>query len=129
MAKDPAFLFYPGDCLQDIQFLNDAQAGVYMRIICSHMKNICLTQPRLNQFTINLTEPEKSGIVEILTEVKGGYCVEWVVDSIGKRKKYSESRRKNRQGNICKSYVPHMENENENVIIDVNTKENRVEIA
>lgn len=66
--------------------------------------------------------------MQVLQKVTGGFQIKWVADSILKRREYSESRRKNREGkgkkstqksdNTSQSYVPHMENaiENENEI-------------
>lgn len=72
----------------------------------------------------------------ILAPRPGGFCIPWVVDSIEKRRDYSESRRKNREGktvkkpnNISSSYVPHMENENEIVNEDINTIEDKIKNA
>lgn len=133
MAKDPAFLFYPGDYLRDTQTLSEKSQVAYDRIICEHMRNICISKKQLKFFTKRLTDDEIDELMFVLSEVEGGYQIEWVAESISKRKAYSESRRKNRKGNnekdmnnISKTYVKHMENEieNENVIINGNKKEN-----
>ena len=119
MANDPAFLFYPGDYLRDTQCLSEAAQVAYDRIMCEHMRNICITQAQLDFFTKRLTSDQKSEIVMILRPAGNGFCIPWVVDSITKRREYSESRRKNRKSNpdkpkkISQSYVPHMDNENE----------------
>ena len=131
MAKDPAFLFYPGDYLKDTQMLSEKSQVAYDRIMCEHMRNICITQQQLKFFTKRLNPEEVEEIKMVLTEVKGGYQIEWVAESISKRKAYSESRRKNREGkprktkkNISKTYVKHMENEIENEIIIKGEEEN-----
>lgn len=124
MASDPAFLFYPGDYLRDTQCLSEAVQVAYDRIICEHMRNICISQQQLNFFTKRLNDDQKKELLSVLKKVNGGYQIQWVAESIEKRRNYSDSRRKNREGkqkhmpNISKSYVPHMENENviENVI-------------
>lgn len=120
MANDPAFLFYPGDYLRDTQCLSEASQVAYDRIMCEHMRNICISQAQLDFFTKRLTSDQKSEVMMILRPAEGGFCIPWVVDSITKRREYSESRRKNRTStkekvkNISKSYVPHMDNEIEN---------------
>jgi hypothetical protein len=123
MAKDPGFIFYPGDYLRDTQTLSEKAQVAYDRIICEHMRNICISKSQLNFFTKRLNEEEIAELMFVLNEVEGGYQIEWVAESINKRKAYSDSRRKNREGkseehmnNICKTYVKHMENENENEI-------------
>lgn len=117
MAKDPAFLFYPGDYLRDTQCLSEKSQVAYDRIMCEHMRNICISQEQLNFFTKRLNEDEKIEVFSLLTKIRGGFQIHWVAESIAKRRLYSESRRKNRDGktkNICNTYVSHMENEIEN---------------
>src|SRR3990172_41614 len=114
MAKDPAFLFYPGDYLRDTQCLSEPAQVAYDRIMCEHMRNICITQAQLDFFTKRLNADQKTEIMMILAPVKGGFQISWVAESIEKRRNYSDSRRKNREGKgkkISKSYVSHMENE------------------
>lgn len=123
MANDPAFLFYPGDYLRDTQCLSEAAQVAYDRIMCEHMRNICISQAQLDFFTKRLTSDQKDELKMILRPHENGFCIPWVVDSITKRREYSESRRKNRsskkknndpeQPNTSSSYVLHMDNENE----------------
>jgi len=116
MSKDPAFLFYPGDYLRDTQCLSEKAQVAYDRIMCEHMRNICIRQKQLNFFIKRLSDDEKEEIILTLTKIEGGYQIHWVAESIIKRRSYTESRRKNREGKtkiICKSYDTHMENENE----------------
>lgn len=126
MANDPAFLFYPGDYLRDTQCLSERAQVAYDRIMCEHMRNICISHEQLKFFTKRLTDDEKSEVMMVLRPAPGGFQIPWVVESIEKRRDYSESRRKNRASkgkedkkdvsNISKTYVPHMEIENEIVI-------------
>lgn len=128
MAQDPAFLFYPGDYLRDTQCLSENVQVAYDRLMCEHMRKICISQDQLNFFTKRLTEEEKTELLMVLTKVEGGYQIAWVAESICKRKAYSESRRNNRVGksnNISKTYDKHMENENEIVIEDKKEKEKK----
>ena len=114
--KDPAFLFYPGDYLRDTQTLSENTQVAYDRIMCEHMRNICISPQQLKFFTKRLSEDELEEIMFILKKVDGGYQIEWVAESIINRRKYSESRRENRKGKKKEdvlSYDKHMENENE----------------
>ena len=125
--KDPAFLFYPGDYLRDTQCLTEQAQVAYDRIMCEHIRNICISQTTLNFLTKRLDELERAQIMEILEEVDGGFAIPWVRESIIKRREYSESRRNNRKSkpekqngkpttkhqNTSLSYDEHMENENE----------------
>lgn len=119
MAKDPAFLFYPGDYLRDTQTLSEKSQVAYDRIMCEHMRNICITQQQLKFFTKRLNEDENEELMFILDKVDGGYQIGWVAESLIKRRKYSESRRNNRlavkkdKKDTSKTYVPHMEDESE----------------
>lgn len=121
MANDPAFLFYPGDYLRDTQCLSESSQVAYDRIMCEHMRNICISQSQLDFFTKRLNSDQKSELMMVLKPSGSGFCIPWVVDSITKRREYSESRRKNRTSDkekkkkdmsiISKSYVQHMDNE------------------
>lgn len=122
MGKDPAFLFYPGDYLRDTQTLSENSQVAYDRIMCEHMRNICISQQQLKFFTKRLNNEELDELMFVLTEIDGGFQITWVADSIVKRREYSESRRKNRQSAKPKknkkhmlTYDNHMENEIENV--------------
>lgn len=137
MAKDPAFLFYPGDYLRDTQNLSEKSQVAYDRIMCEHMRNICISKQQLKFFTKKLNEEELEELMFMLIEVEGGYQIEWVAESISKRKDYSDSRRKNRTSkkekeskdmlNISSSYVQHMENEIENENENIIEEEKEIE--
>jgi uncharacterized phage protein (TIGR02220 family) len=125
MGKDPAFLFYPGDYLRDTQCLSPAAQVAYDRIMCEHMRNICISHAQLKFFTKRLTDDEREEVMAVLKEADGCFQIEWVAESICKRKDYSESRRKNRTSkpkndvsHISSTYDNHMENENENEIVN-----------
>jgi len=119
MAKDFAFLFKPGDYLRDTQCLSEKVQVAYDRIMCEHMRNICISQQQLNFFTKRLNEDEKGELLMVLNTVNGGYEIEWVAESIKERMLYSESRSKNRRGKVktydkhMKTYDKHMEGESE----------------
>ena len=113
MSKDPAFLFYPGDYLRDTQCFSEKVQVSYDRIMCEHMRNICISKKQLNFFTKKLNEDELEELKMALTAVNGGFQIEWVAESIIKRRAYSDSRRKNREKHML-TYDKHMENENEN---------------
>jgi len=130
MAKDPGFIFYPGDYLRDTQCLSSNAQVAYDRVICEHMRNICISEQQLNFFTKRLTEDEREELYMVLTKKDGGFQIEWVADSIEKRRAYSESRRKNRiskpkqpVNKISSTYDKHMEDENENEYESKNVKE------
>lgn len=115
MAKDPAFLFYPGDFSTGTQFFTNEQVGKYVRLLMAqhqlghleekHMLQICKTY-------------DKDVFSKFLQDSDGLYYNERLESEIIKRKKYSESRAKNRTSkkDISFSYDEHMENKNRNCI-------------
>ncbi len=125
MAKDPAFLFYYQDFLVGVDHMTDEQIGQYIKCLChqanrgsireSHMKNICKTHE--NHMIVK--EKFQKG-------KDGNYFNKRLALEVEKRKNYTESRRNNRSNpnNISSSYVPHMEDENENVNEKEDKKEN-----
>ena len=125
--KDPAFLFYPGDYLRDTQMLSEKTQVAYDRIMCEHMRNICITQQQHKFLTKRLSDDEMEELNMVIVKVDGGFQIPWIAESITKRKAYSESRRQNRENKpnkISITYDKHMENENvnENVIKKGNKK-------
>lgn len=130
MAKDFCFLFYPGDYLRDTQCLSPNAQVAYDRIMCEHMRNICIRHNQFQFFTKKLSDDEIIELKSVLMETSDGFFIEWVRDSINKRKAYSESRRQNRTKKIIethdddmKTYDNHMEKEKE-IVID-----NEIEIS
>lgn len=134
MAKDPAFLFYPGDYLRDTQCLSEKSQVAYDRIMCEHMRNIsndvsniAISKDKVDFFTKRLTDTEKEEIFHVLTRIGDRFQIDWVAVSISKRKHYSDSRSENRMKGInkhMKTYVSHMENENE--IVNENKVKDRI---
>lgn len=133
--QQPGFIFYPGDYLRDTQCISENVQVAYDRIMCEHMRNICISQDRLNFFTKKLSETERQELLSVLTLTDCGYQITWVAQSINKYNAFRASRSKNRTSkkdkdviNISETYVPHMESENEidNVLVDV-VKEKEVE--
>lgn len=113
MAKDPAFLFYSGDFMSGTQFLTDEQVGKYVRLLIAqhqcghleekHMLQICKTY-------------DKDVFSKFDKDINGLFYNQRLENEIIKRKKYSESRSKNRASktDISFSYQSDMENENRN---------------
>jgi hypothetical protein len=130
MAKDPAFLFYPGDYLRDTQCLSEASQVAYDRIMCEHMRNICedmskivVSKQKHKFFTKRLNDDEMEELSTVLIETEDGFQIDWVAQSMAERKAYTNSRSKNRSKSnkknpekatiISKTYDQHMEDEDE----------------
>lgn len=126
MAKDPAFLFYPGDFMTGTQFFTDEQVGKYLRLLLaqhqlghlkeSHMIMICKSY-------------DNDIFSKFIKDSDGNYFNQRLEDEIIKRKKYTESRRNNRKSekNISLTYDEHMENKNKNKDININNNINIID--
>ena len=120
MAKDPAFLFYPGDFNTGTQFFTDEQVGKYIRLLMAQHQHGHLTE---NQVLFICKSYDNHVMSKFIKDSAGLWFNERLEIEINKRKKYVESRSNNREGkvkkkNISVSYDSHMENENKNRIIN-----------
>lgn len=127
MAKDPAFLFYYQDFLTGTEFMSLEAVGAYIRALC-HQAHKGSLPPQHMKIICNSRDEIMSEVCEKFDTDKGGnFFNKRLREEIEKRKKYSESRRKNRlsgskskkktkkhMSNTSLSYDKHMENENEN---------------
>jgi uncharacterized protein YdaU (DUF1376 family) len=115
MAKDPAFLFYPGDFNTGTQFFSDEQVGKYMRLLMAQHQHGHLSE---NQMIFICKSYDKDIFSKFKKDSDGNWFNERLEIEVEKRKSYVKSRSKNKEGKgkkkiISSSYVPHMENENE----------------
>ena len=111
MSKDPAVLFYTSDFITGTLTMTDSQRGKYIILLCLQHQQGYLTQEDM----MNICKTYDEKIFSKFTKDNLGYWYnERMKFESDKRKKYSESRSKNR--NISKTYDKHMENENEDII-------------
>lgn len=125
MAKDPAFLFYPGDFNTGTQFFTDEQVGKYMRLLMAQHQHGHL---REDHVIFICKTYDKDVMSKFVKDDKGLWYNERLEIEVNKRKSYVESRSKNKEGktktkNISFSYDSHMENENENRNVNGISKE------
>lgn len=118
MAKDPAFLFYPGDFTTGTQFMTDEQVGIYIRLLLAQHQHGHLTD---NQVIIICKSYDNHVMSKFVKDSAGLWYNERLEIEIIKRKKYTESRSKNKAGKtkeniISESYDPHMENRNKDIV-------------
>lgn len=128
MAKDPAVLFYYQDFLVGTDFMTNEEVGIYIRILCHQADKGRLNKKHMLKICNNQKIPDVI-LEKLKIDEDGNYYNERMELEKEKRRKYTESRRKNRKGekhmnNISKTYVKHMENENENE----NRNENETDI-
>lgn len=125
--RDPAFLFYPNDFDAATKFFDDAQVGLYMRLLIAQFQHGHLSERQINFIT---KERDEMVFAKFKKDENGHFYNERLDSEIGKRRKFSESRRKNVSKRYDSTLVPtseptsvdtsvlhmnlHMENENEN---------------
>lgn len=131
MGKDPAFLFYPGDAAEDVSHMNRLERGCYFDLIQAQKKFGPLPLPTIQKILGKDFDSCWESIKMCLTYEKDMYYISWLQDSIEKRKKYSASRSKNREGSKhakneenASTYVEHMVNGNGNINNTITVEEN-----
>jgi uncharacterized protein YdaU (DUF1376 family) len=125
MAKSPAFLFYTNDFISGTQFFTNEEVGIYIRLLAAQHQHGRLSEKQV-KIICNSIDNEVLNKFEI--DEHGLYFNVRLEEEIEKRQKFSESRSTNRKGKIketkskktSKSYVNHMENENE---IEIDNKD------
>jgi hypothetical protein len=122
MSKDPAFLFYSNDFLTGTYTMNDEQVGKFIRLLCLQHQKGELTEKDM----LNVCKTYDEDIFSKFNKTEKGFYNERLRNEAEKRKLYSESRKNNRKKkdikDISKTYVSHMENENENEIVNTKIK-------
>lgn len=119
MAKDPAFLFYSNDFITGTYTMSDEQVGKYIRLLCLQHQIGKLTEKHM----LHICRTYDEDIFSKFRQEDGFFFNERLLEESNKRKRYCESRKKNKEKkdmkNICETYeatyVQHMENENENI--------------
>jgi uncharacterized protein YdaU (DUF1376 family) len=119
MAKDPAFLFYPGDWQGGTMYMTHEQKGAYMDLL--------ILQFNVGKFTLAQAKQVLSICFDVawpMLEQKFStdgvyYWNQRLSEEILRRQKFTKSRRENAKGGknkekSLKAYAKHMENENEN---------------
>lgn len=120
--------------------MTNEQVGKYIRLLCIQHQNGFLTEKHM----INICGTYDEDIYSKFKKDGEKYYNERMLEEAEKRSKYCESRRKNRKkedlddsidisttyeedmNNISKTYVPHMENRNENINEDIDINEKGV---
>lgn len=135
MAKDPAFLFYPGDASEDTQFMNRLERGAYFDLLKAQKKFRRFTLEQIKKVFGQDFDACWPAIELVLAKDSDGYYIEWVDEKIKAREAFSESRRRNRKkksseqdmNNISSSLEEDMVNGNGNGNGIVNENGNGIE--
>lgn len=126
IAKDPAFLFYPGDASEDTQFMNRLERGCYFDLLKAQKKFRRFTLDQIKKVLGRDFDSCWPSIELVLKEEDDQYFIEWVEEKIIERQKFSESRRKNRQSkSLDKDMIETKDNCLEHMVIE-DEDENKV---
>lgn len=96
MAKDPAFLFYSSDFYMGTVGMTDAQVGQYIRLMCLQHQKGRLSEAAMKSVIGNRLDPVI--LSKFLVDEKGRYFNARLEEETERRRRYSESRRRNRAG-------------------------------
>lgn len=136
MAKDPAFLFYPGDWLQGTMGMTFEERGAYLELLIFQFNNGKFSKAQAKQVLSICSASAFEKVIQKFNTDGTFYWKQRLTDEIERRAKFTESRRNNAKSKKNtpkneKAYAKHMEtitiNENENETINTN-KESKLEI-
>lgn len=124
MAKDPAFLFYPGDWLGGTMGMTIEQKGAYFELLMMQFNNYQFTESQAKQVLSVCFDYAWPTIKHKFESDGAFYWNARLREEIEKRKKYVESRRYSgltpkKKKAYAKRTHKRTENENENEIKDV----------
>lgn len=116
MAKDPAFLWYPGDYLSGTMHLDFECKGAYVELLMLQFQKDHMTLHMIKQVLGHKFEHMWSLISDKFQEKDGVYWNERLRIEKEKRIKFCKSRRDNRNKEQAEGdhMLSHMENENTN---------------
>lgn len=126
MAKDPAFLFYPGDWLGGTMYMTHLEKGCYIDLLMLQFNKGKFTIAQAKHMLSTSFDLAWANIEDKFIFEDGLYWNERLQEEKEKRSKFSESRRNNAKSvkatpKNTESYAEHMpvhmedENENENL--------------
>jgi uncharacterized protein YdaU (DUF1376 family) len=116
MAKDPAFLFYPGDYIAGTMHLDFEAKGAYVELLMLQFNKDRMTIHMIKHMLGHKFDHIWSLISDKFQESDGYYWNERLRVEKEKRVKFCKSRKENKNKGKTQDYhmILHMENENEN---------------
>ena len=138
MAKDPAFLFYPGDYVSGTMGMTFEEKGAYMDLLMLQFNRGHMNTNMIQHTVGHLWEQVKSKFIQ--DEEGLWYNVRLDFEK-EKRKTFTESRRNNikpkekpknepsYETHMDSHMTPHMENENENINKDININKSKCKLV
>jgi len=126
MSKDPAFLFYPNDYIGGTMGMTFEEKGAYMELLMMQFNRGHMTSHMIGQTVGQLWDTLKDKFTQ---DENGLWYNVRLEEEQKKRKEYTQSRRNNKEGKNQYTkkeghMTSHMENENVNEDIIVNTDSN-----
>lgn len=94
MAKDPAFLWYDGDASRDVSHMNRLERGAYFDLVHAQLKFGSFTLEQAMKILGKDFKQCWQSMSLILKTQDGAFYIEWVKDSINRRKQHAEKQRK-----------------------------------
>jgi len=121
MAKDPAFLFYPGDWLQGTMGMTFEEKGAYFELLIFQFNNGKFSKASAKQVLSICSASAFEKVIQKFDTDGTFFWKQRLTDEIERRKKFSESRRNNARAiknkdlpqKTVKAYAKHMETETE----------------
>jgi uncharacterized protein YdaU (DUF1376 family) len=121
MAKDPAFLFYPGDWLGGTMGMTFEEKGAYLELLLFQFNNGKFELAQAKQVLSICSASVFEKVVQKFDTDGKMYWKQKLHDEIERRKKFTQSRRNNAKSNKSQkktkeAYAQHMETETETII-------------
>lgn len=114
MAKDPAFLFYPGDWLGGTMGMTFEEKGAYLELLLFQFNNGKFSQAQAKQVLSICSASVFEKVIQKFDNNGTLYWKQKLSDEMERRQKFTESRKNNAKGNkSVKAYAKHMETETE----------------
>jgi uncharacterized protein YdaU (DUF1376 family) len=116
MAKDPAFLFYPGDWLQGTMGMSFEEQGAYLQLLIFQFNKGKFSKAQAKQVLSICSASVFENVIQKFDTDGTFFWKQRLSDEIERRKNFSESRRNNAKSKISpqkkeKAYAKHMETE------------------
>ena len=97
MAKDPAFLFYTNDFQSGAQFFTNEQVGKFLRLLMAQHQHGHLSEKQLMLISQSYDDEVMQKFVQ---DEQGLFYNKRLETEIGRRKKFTDSRSKNKLGKV-----------------------------
>jgi uncharacterized protein YdaU (DUF1376 family) len=134
MAKDPAFLFYPGDWLQGTMGMTFEEQGAYLQLLIFQFNKGKFSKSQAKEVLSICSASVFEKVIQKFDTDGTFFWKQRLSDEIERRKKFSESTRNNAKSiklpkKQDKAYAKHMETETITITETVINKNNKESIS